>query len=251
MTYATHVLFLLGLATYQIASEEAEFIPDVSLLQAHVNMSVVMDEFEDDDEEGLDLPSEESTLLELDTTTPLKANTTVPKECRGNIARRVRNQDICGRAALTDAEKQQMLERHNLYRCMHDVDLMTWDDSIAETAQTWADGGVFKHSRSGNGENIAWGYKTVNRVVDAWYEEILDTNGGLVTKYSANIGHYTQIVWATSVKLGCGLGAYKHKKKLRPYWVCQYSPRGNIVGHFADQVKAPVKTEAECKGVSR
>eukprot|EP00928_Gymnodinium_smaydae_P060047 TRINITY_DN435_c0_g1_i10.p1 TRINITY_DN435_c0_g1~~TRINITY_DN435_c0_g1_i10.p1 ORF type:complete len:637 (-),score=114.68 TRINITY_DN435_c0_g1_i10:159-2069(-) len=44
MTCKTHVLFLLGLAVRQIASEEAETLPEVSLLQAHVNMMAEVDE---------------------------------------------------------------------------------------------------------------------------------------------------------------------------------------------------------------
>jgi len=35
--------------------------------------------------------------------------------------------------------KNDMLQQHNLYRCMHNVPLFTWSDAIAGNAQKYAD----------------------------------------------------------------------------------------------------------------
>jgi len=51
---------------------------------------------------------------------------------------------------------------------------------------------------------------------------------------SATCGHYTQVVWRNSLRLGCGVkncttgspfggGAWQ-------FWVCNYDPPGNISG---------------------
>merc|ERR1719265_1025764 len=86
-----------------------------------------------------------------------------------------------GSQAIT-AEMQAVLEKHNVYRCMHGVPLFTWDDAIATNAQAWADNGVYAHSENSQrvinsescGENMAWGYPTRTGLSStiAWYSEI-------------------------------------------------------------------------------
>ena len=43
-------------------------------------------------------------------------------------------------------EMQEILDQHNIYRCMHVVPLLEWDTSIAFRAQSWVDKSVWKHS---------------------------------------------------------------------------------------------------------
>ena len=40
--------------------------------------------------------------------------------------------------ALDSTAQTKMLDAHNGYRCMHGVPLFTWDDTVAATAQSWA-----------------------------------------------------------------------------------------------------------------
>eukprot|EP00450_Noctiluca_scintillans_P029456 CAMPEP_0194549482 /NCGR_PEP_ID=MMETSP0253-20130528/95227_1 /TAXON_ID=2966 /ORGANISM="Noctiluca scintillans" /LENGTH=362 /DNA_ID=CAMNT_0039396911 /DNA_START=46 /DNA_END=1131 /DNA_ORIENTATION=- len=162
------------------------------------------------------------------------------------------------------AAMQEVLDQHNLYRCMHDVPLFEWDTDIEARAQSWADNGVYAHSTSDFreqegeycGENIAWGYRSRSGFdsTQDWYNEILDTEGGLGLTDTMNapggeaLGHYTQIVWQGSTRLGCGVGrATATTQNLEgDFRVCQYCKGGNYQGQFAANVFSPTKTEAEC-----
>eukprot|EP00405_Crypthecodinium_cohnii_P001111 CAMPEP_0194760318 /NCGR_PEP_ID=MMETSP0323_2-20130528/13251_1 /TAXON_ID=2866 ORGANISM="Crypthecodinium cohnii, Strain Seligo" /NCGR_SAMPLE_ID=MMETSP0323_2 /ASSEMBLY_ACC=CAM_ASM_000346 /LENGTH=413 /DNA_ID=CAMNT_0039681531 /DNA_START=30 /DNA_END=1271 /DNA_ORIENTATION=+ len=154
------------------------------------------------------------------------------------------------------AEMQQVLDKHNVFRCMHGVPAFTWDADIAANAQSWANNGVYEHSDGSTriingeqcGENLAIGTALTDgtQAVQMWYDEIRNTNGGLVTAFSADTGHYTQVVWKASTKLGCGRGTAPFSGTSGHFWVCQYGPAGNFEGQFEENVVAPVKTEAEC-----
>jgi hypothetical protein len=152
---------------------------------------------------------------------------------------------------LTSATKNTILKMHNAYRCMHNVPALKWDAKIAANAQRWAQrtGGQMTHSSSAArkniggysylGENLAWGDGVIGAPgVTMWYDEIDDTNGGLVSGFGHGTGHYTQVVWAGTRALGCG----SYKKLL----VCQYGPGGNMGGQFRANVKKPVKSAAQC-----
>jgi len=162
-------------------------------------------------------------------------------------------------------EMQDVLEKHNEYRCRHGVELMTWDDEIAANAQQVADAGVFAHSSQASrqgvagfrqlGENIAWGWptRTGTDSTEAWYAEIEDTVDGLGTPSSCSDGvdgkavcHYTQVVWKSSTKLGCGKGSVDGGD----FWVCQYGSGGNVNGQFEECSWSIRDTRKECQSGS-
>mmetsp|Transcript_25367 Transcript_25367/g.58988 ORF Transcript_25367/g.58988 Transcript_25367/m.58988 type:complete len:378 (-) Transcript_25367:206-1339(-) len=169
------------------------------------------------------------------------------------------------------AEMQAIFDRHNVFRCMHDVPLLHWDDSIAAHADAWASAGVYGHGTQAErtlngvvlGENLAVGYPTRTGVdsVQAWYDEITETVGGTPSSCDDKkpnsteaICHYTQVVWEASTHIGCGKGranvTYSTGVKESDYWVCQYSPAGNVGGQFTANVKAAVKSEEDCAGAT-
>jgi hypothetical protein len=47
---------------------------------------------------------------------------------------------------------------------------------------------------------------------------------------STGCGHYTQVVWRTTRELGCSYSSCKRDGFLVEYWVCNYSPPGNVRG---------------------
>ncbi|XP_013407806.1 pathogenesis-related protein 1A1-like [Lingula anatina] len=137
-----------------------------------------------------------------------------------------------GDNGLSDAEKQQMLDRHNLRRSLvsPSAALMTrmmWDDELAASSQAWADSCNMGHSNTGGkyGENLFGSSYPPGpyKAVDAWDEEkqwyTLSSNT-CNPPPGKSCGHYTQVVWAASTKLGCGM-----KKCTSWYYVvCRYSP---------------------------
>lgn len=174
---------------------------------------------------------------------------------------------LCGPALAITTEMQAVLDKHNVYRCMHGVPLLKWSEQIAKNAQDWANKGTYAHSSNPSrvlnnmqlGENIAWGYPTYTGTDStiAWYSEIKFTKPwGLATSSQSPInaeetlGHYTQVVWSATTQLGCGKGKASIQKNKGDFWVCQYGTAGNYVGQYAKNVPAPKKTAAECKGLA-
>ena len=57
----------------------------------------------------------------------------------------------------------------------------------------------------------AWDTHKLESLIDAWYNEVDDVNREAAKAYPYDrspslppIGHYTQIVWAETTKIGCG-----------------------------------------------
>eukprot|EP00281_Chroomonas_sp_CCMP1168_P025988 CAMPEP_0206228590 /NCGR_PEP_ID=MMETSP0047_2-20121206/9250_1 /ASSEMBLY_ACC=CAM_ASM_000192 /TAXON_ID=195065 /ORGANISM="Chroomonas mesostigmatica_cf, Strain CCMP1168" /LENGTH=364 /DNA_ID=CAMNT_0053651843 /DNA_START=26 /DNA_END=1120 /DNA_ORIENTATION=- len=178
--------------------------------------------------------------------------------------------------------QESILKQHNAYRCMHGVPAMTWDTTLAFTAQQYAqmlafdNGCQMKHSRcdssSGTqmnlgatalcqwGENLAWASAPFfydafpAKMVDAWYAE--DVNYDYATQSKIDpakpIGHFTQVVWKGSTRIGCG--AMECRDTSNPdvikgavVTVCHYLGPGNINTQYAANVPKPIKTKEECQ----
>ena len=112
---------------------------------------------------------------------------------------------------------------------------MVWDEAMEELAQDWANGCGFEHSTHQYGENlyVSSSQSEGTRAVESWASEAADFD------YDTNqcrdmCGHYTQIVWRDSVRVGCAFadcstltGAGFSSGRL---WVWHYDPAGNWVG---------------------
>jgi len=148
-----------------------------------------------------------------------------------------------------DLEKFQQLalKKHNELRALHkDTPPMVLDKKLCSDCQAWAHKLAFTkaHGHShvhGVGENIwgSTGAKSAKTEIGAvatqsWYNESKNynyragkANGSKKYKNGA-IGHFTAVVWDTSVKLGIGM-AYNPKTK-KTYVVGRYLPPGNFSG---------------------
>lgn len=131
-----------------------------------------------------------------------------------------------------------MLDEHNAKRALHkDTPTLSWSDELASYAQNYADdydcSGSLTHSGGPYGENLAIGYGTTG-AVDAWYSEIKDYSFSN-PDYSSSTGHFTQVVWKSTTKVGCGI------KQCGGVWgdyiICSYDPAGNMLGTFASNVE--------------
>jgi len=152
-------------------------------------------------------------------------------------------------AAVSPAEKKEMLDLHNMYRCMAGVPALQWDDTLQKQAQSWAESGNTGHSTSLGafktyGENMQYNCPTATpkSATDWWYDEI--------KKYSESSpgqsSHYTQMVWKGSTKIGCGKGKVT-SGCTGDMWVCQFTKMGNWNNAYKENVFAPTKSKDEAK----
>ncbi|NWV59772.1 GLIP1 protein, partial [Malurus elegans] len=157
---------------------------------------------------------------------------------------------------------EECVETHNRFRSGVDPPAsnmlyMTWDPDLAKTAKAWAKKCLFKHNiylqQRGKthprfafaGENLWTGSIaafTVKGAITSWYNEVqfytYNTN-----ECSKVCGHYTQVVWATSYKVGCAVHfcpkvAYTSIPNAA-HFICNYGPPGNYPVR-------PYKTGTEC-----
>uniref|UniRef100_A0A8B9PBK8 SCP domain-containing protein n=1 Tax=Apteryx owenii TaxID=8824 RepID=A0A8B9PBK8_APTOW len=117
---------------------------------------------------------------------------------------------------------------------------MTWDAALARTARAWANKCLFKHNVhlekkyqchpnfTSVGENIWLGsYQMFTPIgaIESWYNEVrfytFETHG-----CTAVCGHYTQVVWDHSYKVGCAVALCKRVGGVKnaAIFVCNYAP---------------------------
>lgn len=132
-----------------------------------------------------------------------------------------------------------LLDAHNALRARHCAPPLAWSAELARTAQAWAArlarrGCPLEHSGGALGENLASatpGALGHEGVVRLWYGEVAHYRFGR-GGFSARTGHFTQLVWRGSARLGCGLARCAELE----LWVCNYDPPGNVLGRFRENV---------------
>ncbi|KAG0662439.1 hypothetical protein C6P45_001092 [Maudiozyma exigua] len=144
--------------------------------------------------------------------------------------------------ALSPELQQQVLDEHNRLRALHvDTPPLVWNDVVAGFAQDWAAqydcSGILTHSEKPYGENLAIGYTAID-AIDTWYNEIRFYNYSN-PGYSEIVGHFTQMVWKDSSRLGCAIRDCHNE--WTTYFVCEYDPPGNYIGYFGQEVM-PLKS---------
>ncbi|XP_077985876.1 uncharacterized protein LOC144440380 [Glandiceps talaboti] len=144
------------------------------------------------------------------------------------------------------AFQDQMVAAHNYFRCLHDSPDVTWSTAMQQKAQTAIDYsaslGVLTHSNYG--ENLARVQIPISSttgygLVRMWYSEIADYNYEDYKASTGTVGHFTQVVWAESVEVGC---AYAVDINGDTQIACEYDPPGNLNtldAHLAN-VKKPI-----------
>ncbi|NJN72120.1 MAG: hypothetical protein HC799_04535 [Limnothrix sp. RL_2_0] len=136
----------------------------------------------------------------------------------------------------SSAAVDQMVAAHNEWRARYGVGPVVWDGAIAEYAQAWAEHLSSQNLRGHRpncdyGENIAYASGKMlssAAVVDLWGNEVHDYDYASNSCAAGKVcGHYTQVVWKNSTKIGCGMARTADGKEV---WVCNYDPKGNFVG---------------------
>ncbi|XP_058080925.1 pathogenesis-related protein PR-1 type-like [Magnolia sinica] len=142
---------------------------------------------------------------------------------------------ILAHLSMAQNSPQDFLRFHNVVRAQVGVGPMSWDNAVATYARNYANQRIsdcnLVHSGGPYGENIFWGYGreyTAADAVTSWASERQNYNYDTNTCASGKVcGHYTQVVWRNSVRLGCARvkcnnGAF--------FITCNYSPPGNYAG---------------------
>ena len=163
-------------------------------------------------------------------TTPTENNTTLPSES-------TLNNNTTNEADFVNT----ILEIHNRERAAVGVPPLTWSDTLAASAQPWAEhvatiNDMVHSDDFSYGENIAGqshgnsppgSLETLIKMVESWAVEKENWQGGVLTEENwAPAGHYTQMVWKDTKQVGCGVTA----ASVNDYLVCHYSPTGNSIG---------------------
>lgn len=135
-----------------------------------------------------------------------------------------------------------VLDEHNRLRAKHSAAPLTLDPAISQFAQEWANNivsrNVMQHRPQNRyGENIYACFGKHNltgeEVVRSWYNEIKDYSFGQSNPCNfCQVGHFTQVVWKNSKRLGVGIA----KKGTNVYVVCNYDPPGNYSGQYTVNV---------------
>ncbi|XP_003228344.2 cysteine-rich secretory protein LCCL domain-containing 2 isoform X1 [Anolis carolinensis] len=171
------------------------------------------------------------------------------------------------RRAISPSDKDEILALHNklrgqAYPSASNMEYMTWDDELERSAESWAHQCIWDHGPHsllpsiGQNLGVHWGRQRPPTFhVQSWYDEVKDytypyphecnpwcperCTGPMCT-------HYTQIVWATTNKVGCAVHVCPRMDVWGQLWenavylVCNYSPKGNWIG------EAPYKNGRPC-----
>lgn len=133
----------------------------------------------------------------------------------------------------------ELLAAHNAYRADLGLPPLRWSGQLAEKAQSWAEHlaeiGQLEHS--GPGQNLAMaasGTQSLTQLVDLWGSEQANFTNGDFPEISTtgnwmDVGHYSQLVWKATTKVGCGVADGNGLDFL----VCDYDPPGNVMGERA------------------
>lgn len=164
---------------------------------------------------------------------------------------------------LTAEEREFIVHTHNKYRSIvaqgsvkgqpksSKMFELVWDEELAKGAQCWANACKFEHDHCRKlpdeevGQNIGMvgstkslaavsGKQPLGTVIKHWYDEVKLVKPAVIKSFVSNskYGHYTQLVWGTTKRVGCGrVFGYKSKGKKRKfnrvYLYCNYAEAGN------------------------
>jgi uncharacterized protein YkwD len=143
-------------------------------------------------------------------------------------------------------QAQEALDFHNKARKDVGNPPLEWSAELANYAQKWADhlandeNCKMRHRPNDGewkrlyGENIFWSSDYSSHAIvasESWYSEIKDYKHGILTSsnwYAS--GHYTQMIWKTTTKVGIGQGVCPSGAIII---VGSYDPPGNYMGEKA------------------
>jgi len=140
--------------------------------------------------------------------------------------------------------QERLLASHNAERFAAGIPSLQWDDQLAASAAQWgthlAALNDLEHSPSDpndpdpEGENLflgTRGYYAPEQMVGMWIDEKKDFKPGVFPANSRtgrfkDIGHYTQLMWRSTDRVGCAIT----RNQDYDFLVCRYLEGGNVIG---------------------
>eukprot|EP00828_Plagiopyla_frontata_P040220 TRINITY_DN538_c0_g1_i2.p1 TRINITY_DN538_c0_g1~~TRINITY_DN538_c0_g1_i2.p1 ORF type:complete len:1831 (+),score=273.59 TRINITY_DN538_c0_g1_i2:3-5495(+) len=169
---------------------------------------------------------------------------------------------------LNQTQKEQILHFHNYYRNLvasglqtgqpgaTNMKAMIWDQELEQLSQAYSEQCPTGHNPHRNttsynqaGENIYWTWSVngnptlINEApVKAWFDEVANFSNSSINPFvyqsTPVIGHYTQVAWAGSDRVGCGY--YKENQTatstVKIYLICNYFVAGNMINGAMYQI---------------
>ncbi|MXQ80206.1 hypothetical protein E5288_WYG006409 [Bos mutus] len=139
------------------------------------------------------------------------------------------------------------------------MEYMVWDENLAKSAEAWAATCIWDHGPSyllrflGQNLSVRTGrYRSILQLVKPWYDEVKDyafpypqdCNPRCPMRcFGPMCTHYTQMVWATSNRIGCAIHTCQNMNVWGAVWrravylVCNYAPKGNWIGEAPYKAK--------------
>ena len=149
---------------------------------------------------------------------------------------------MAGGLGRTTNLEERLLAAHNRERTALGIEPLAWDPELAAHAAAWSDqlaaSDALQHAAQDGdepqGENLwagSQGAYTPEAMVESWAEEKANFRSARFPEVSRtghwkDVGHYTQMVWRDSDRVGCAVAAGAEFD----YLVCRYRTAGNVIG---------------------
>jgi len=171
---------------------------------------------------------------------------------------------------LSSQDKEAVLNKHNELRRItakgrtpgqpgaSNMKKMVWNDELEIIAQRWAEQCNFGHDdvrgkldKTQVGQNAYIGFSSqsssrgdlvssLTTATQNWFDEVSDpgfhSSGIDNFRFDFGTGHYTQVVWADSEELGCGMVHFKDGRWFKTMVICNYAPAGNFQGNTVYEI---------------
>jgi pathogenesis-related protein 1 len=141
-------------------------------------------------------------------------------------------------SSVSQHDAQDALDFHNAKRRDVGAQPLQWSAELATAAQQWANHlaadrqcNLEHNVANSNGENLFGGSGSAFNPLfasQAWYSEIKNFKYGVLTNANwQSAGHYTQMVWSNTTKVGMGKATCSGGAVVI---VAEYNPPGNYMG---------------------
>ncbi|XP_035019550.1 cysteine-rich venom protein pseudecin [Hippoglossus stenolepis] len=145
--------------------------------------------------------------------------------------------NVCPETTVVQAE---IVDQHNAFRRAVDPPAsnmlrMSYSEEVAVSAQAWVDRCILAHGEPSTrylkgyelGENLFYSSAPFpwTDVIGAWHSEVSRFQYPNVSTDGKSIGHYTQVVWNSSYKVGCGMTLCPNNIY---FYGCHYYRAGNF-----------------------